>query len=372
MKNDAYEFHWGIPLAGLIFDVIGPRQHEDTDASAIVLRDAHPKEDVSRAMTLAEVTRSLERHYGADNCDKPFTGSSLEREQAEKHLGANWLTSSYPYNDRRHRKSTPLSDHTGLFRELAVVKPSAEGILSFARQYGNLTAVCPLLMWYEEVHLIHLAVRIWDLIQAKDTRGLREHFRWLDFSNEVKRLLGWSKEPAKEDDPTAARMTLGEWAFGNACNGRYLVVDSHPKLPSGKHPQFPDRRLIQTVPWSCFAQEEWQHQLAELDVYLVAKRFLLFVIDKHFCQYGETKLFWSGRTLTRVLTPKNLLGAAWIQFEQAIGGEKKFRTCDGPGCGKWFELSPGVARADKIFCSDLCRVRAYQDRKKKKENKRKR
>jgi hypothetical protein len=59
--------------------------------------------------------------------------------------------------------------------------------------------------------------------------------------------------------------------------------------------------------------------------------------------------------------PVSLLGALWLQLAEAVSGNKEFRSC--PTCGKWFELSPDVARTNRLFCSDKCRTRAYRGRK---------
>jgi predicted nucleic acid-binding Zn ribbon protein len=51
-----------------------------------------------------------------------------------------------------------------------------------------------------------------------------------------------------------------------------------------------------------------------------------------------------------------------IQLVMAIVEGKTYRTCD--HCGKPYELTPQINRADRIFCSDNCRVKAYQRRRK--------
>src|SRR5262249_32215996 len=59
-------------------------------------------------------------------------------------------------------------------------------------------------------------------------------------------------------------------------------------------------------------------------------------------------------------TPAALLDALWLQFACAIDGNKDYRQCQ--ECKRWFELSPGIARADRLFCSNACRTRAYRQR----------
>jgi hypothetical protein len=51
-----------------------------------------------------------------------------------------------------------------------------------------------------------------------------------------------------------------------------------------------------------------------------------------------------------------------IQLVLAIVERKTYRNCD--QCEKPFELTPQINRADRIFCSDNCRVKAYQRRRK--------
>jgi hypothetical protein len=57
------------------------------------------------------------------------------------------------------------------------------------------------------------------------------------------------------------------------------------------------------------------------------------------------------------LMPKNLLGAMWLQFAEAIDQRKKIARCE--ICGSWFDQF----RKDKRHCSDKCRVRASRQRK---------
>jgi len=62
--------------------------------------------------------------------------------------------------------------------------------------------------------------------------------------------------------------------------------------------------------------------------------------------------------MKRVSVPKNLLGAIWIQFEEAVTDNKKFEKC---ACKKWFEVSGKAARSDKKHCSATCRTKAHRN-----------
>jgi hypothetical protein len=61
--------------------------------------------------------------------------------------------------------------------------------------------------------------------------------------------------------------------------------------------------------------------------------------------------------------PRNLLGALWLQFAQAISGDLEYRTCK--ECGKTIEVATDLdgRSARKLFCSDPCKSRDYRRRK---------
>jgi hypothetical protein len=58
----------------------------------------------------------------------------------------------------------------------------------------------------------------------------------------------------------------------------------------------------------------------------------------------------------------SLLDAMKLQLVISIAEHKRYRTCE--QCQKPFEVTPRVNRADRIYCSDNCRVKAYQRRRK--------
>ena len=49
-----------------------------------------------------------------------------------------------------------------------------------------------------------------------------------------------------------------------------------------------------------------------------------------------------------------------LQFALALACDKHYQRC--ASCGKWYELLPGVNRADRQTCSQLCRTRLYRQR----------
>lgn len=62
------------------------------------------------------------------------------------------------------------------------------------------------------------------------------------------------------------------------------------------------------------------------------------------------------------VTGIGLLDAMKLQLVDALTERKGYRKCE--FCGRPFEIRPQVNRADRIFCSDTCRVKAYKRRKK--------
>jgi predicted nucleic acid-binding Zn ribbon protein len=58
----------------------------------------------------------------------------------------------------------------------------------------------------------------------------------------------------------------------------------------------------------------------------------------------------------------NLLDAVKLQLADAVVERKTYRTCE--QCAKPFEVSPEFNRSDRVYCSDNCRVKAYQRRRK--------
>jgi hypothetical protein len=55
-----------------------------------------------------------------------------------------------------------------------------------------------------------------------------------------------------------------------------------------------------------------------------------------------------------------LIDAMKLQLVESMIEHKRYRACE--QCGKPFELTPQVNRADRIYCTDNCRVKAWQRR----------
>ena len=81
---------------------------------------------------------------------------------------------------------------------------------------------------------------------------------------------------------------------------------------------------------------------------------------------GQVPVGFVARDRGGVLTLKtlayNLLDAMKLQLVDAVVERKAYRSCE--QCGKPYEVSPQINRSDRVYCSDNCRVKAYQRRRK--------
>jgi len=341
-------FTWEVSDFGYVLDApVGPRKVPH----AIFLRPARNKGDWA-GIWPDSVRRGWEQRLQAVPITTPFYGVTHERLKAEKSVERPVDFCSYSFTPRdlctcKWHSYTPLQESTGLFREFGALPAIPEGILWFANSYGNLLGpICPILVWHEEILAMQRAQLVWAALQKKDIRKLRNHFL----------LQSWPPSMVASRDLPPGN--------GYEYKSRCLVFDSHPNTKAGSRPPFPDRRATEPISWNEFPRDQWDSLINEIDVVTVAKAYLRQVIDQRFSNYSTATASWiRPRTLTRIFWPRNLLGAIWLQFEQSMTGDKKYVTCECPGCGKWIELSPAVNRSDKRFCDDKCRQRAYQIRK---------
>ena len=96
-----------------------------------------------------------------------------------------------------------------------------------------------------------------------------------------------------------------------------------------------------------------------------ASRFLLMMVNNRLQENTRTGIVpGSGadasRRVSLEMVPKTLLGALWLQAAQALSEGRKFREC--LECGRWFAVSTDKRRADSVYCSDSCKMKAYRKR----------
>jgi hypothetical protein len=60
----------------------------------------------------------------------------------------------------------------------------------------------------------------------------------------------------------------------------------------------------------------------------------------------------------------SLISAMYMQLAQAVSGNKKYRQC--AWCKSSFEITPRIARTNRMFCSNACKQADYRHRNKEK------
>jgi hypothetical protein len=160
------------------------------------------------------------------------------------------------------------------------------------------------------------AVFVWNCLEKRAEKALSQHFVWEEFNDT--RMVSYRSSPESDS--------------------------------------FHDRRV---------ASEESPGQLWEelkgRDVFKAAWFYLMQLINERLDVDAKSVLAWVKATkrVNRVFAPKNLLGALWLQFEQAITGKADYRECE--VCGELFDVSGFGRRSDKRYCTDACRAKASRE-----------
>ena len=259
------------------------------------------------------------------------------------------LTENHDESPRRYRAEKPLSNEPALFRAFAEVGDRA-ACLAFANRYGMLDAEpsyfqlaqplpkgvqipgrfqvvpCdPEWYWTTFPPLFRTLIRVWDGVRSGDEEAYADVLSWEEFGDSHT----WMFRPNRNRDN--ARGLLG-------CP---IYSDWHsPSQWSGMEPP------------------------AE-----VAEAFLRQEMTKGLDIFGGgygaalARVPDSERNVVRII-PQSLFKALFLQFAQAIAGNREQRPCK--ACGKWFELAPRH-KGRKEFCNAACKVREYRERMKRTE-----
>jgi len=258
---------------------------------------------------------------------------------------AEYLTSGQPVGVMSMvMRYAPLKLYTGLFRTFAETPPTKEGVLAFANKYGHLGDKDndvfiglpdgkeghvmgtgeTLSFWHKEISAMARALELWDAVK----RGTLEV---------LSRYIAWEKGGVNYDS--------------------HRGMDTKDlKPPYSRHMEWIAAPEI---------HPEWLERFRPGDLAFPALFYVQKVINDHLAGRVSPRLLW-GRDRTRLgfyIVPGSLIGAMWLQFAQAIDGNKNYRRCE--ECRTWYEVSPEVARTSKLYCSNACRSRAYRGRQEK-------
>ena len=248
------------------------------------------------------------------------------------------LTSGRVMDRNRYR---PLQDHSGLFRIFSEVEPTEEGILGFANKYGLLGADVttniripipgkpdtmgvgePIDKWKDQIALMRRVLDVWELARAGDLEGLS-------------RLIH-AKEKLKD---ISMSQSISSGLSGLVMSGQIILS------PEG-HPEILEEARAGDLVKSALLQVQYR-------------------VNEQLRGLTSPRILWDidGTRLGLGIQPTSLLGAMWLQLARAIDGQKDYRQCK--ECQTWFELSPEVARTNRQYCSNACRIRAYRGRQEK-------
>lgn len=249
-------------------------------------------------------------------------------------------------SDRRERWYAPLASEPGLFRTFAELPddPDTEEfgseILAFANQYGLLGGGAAVQLvdrrpgmhfgddlggqiiwtgWLIQIWSMKRLVSLWDLITSRDIEALGNMIR---ISSEGKAQFEIVDQTLSLSDPTGKPRSQDV-----PCDILYFATAALHQL-ANQYMQGGPRWGVTLHPRLFLTHDRGDG----------APR-----MDEHYI-------------------PDSLLSALWLQFVQAVGGNKRYTKCQAPGCGRWIELAPGSNRSDKLYCSDACRMRAYRHR----------
>lgn len=237
-----------------------------------------------------------------------------------------FLTDGAALGDPHAIREYSLAGQTGLFRNFSETDTTKAGIRRFANRYGLLTAGIEIEVrgplwglgqafefWSYEIKLLRHAHDLWQMARDRDSRGLAN-------------FIKWRGQDAVNYDARPAGLTI-------------LRTIAHRDT---------NRELLASFHAGDVIDPAW-HQVQ-------------FAIDQKLTAAVSPRLLWDHGRLSLYYLPNDLLSAMWYQFARAIDGDRTYQRCE--NCRNWFEVrSPDGARADKRFCGDACRARAWRKAK---------
>src|SRR5579871_675397 len=235
----------------------------------------------------------------------------------------------------RQKTYEPLIEETGMFLNFADLR--LEGyekikvetkILDFANHFGQLGVACDsfrlvrpgggssadrpgpfeaLFHWLFAIDIMSSLTHLWMCVQSQRVRSLKNRITW-----------------QKKD----------------------VLLLGHPALEG--YQELSDDGAIRKL------------GIEEEDYIGAATYFLHKKLNDILSDLGPPRLWWDQESRNSLMTfsIKNLWTAMCFQFARAVAENRHYQSCQ--FCQKWFELSPSVNRADRIYCSDACRQRFHR------------
>lgn len=256
---------------------------------------------------------------------------------AETYLAENFPTGLAP----GRREYNPF-DVNKLYDKFARLDLTEECIIDFADHYGFLGELIqislaadhtrgrgePLALWEKEILAMRGCINLWQAVQHWDVELLKKQIEL--------------EIPSKRTSiQLRSERAVAKWTYPIDCKAI--------NFPSGGKNYNQGPFCIDILPSYC-SQDDYR----EIALYLVH-----FMVNQELASscYPPKLLFSAARGKYELsFTPRNLIGALWLQFASAIDDNREQRQCI---CGEWFEME----RKSKKYCNTKCRVNNHRARK---------
>ena len=205
---------------------------------------------------------------------------------------------------------SPLEEHPKMFLEFAEVPPTKEGIVAFANKYGNLTHGIEVVTrggwvalgdsletWISEIIRMGHLTQLWEWATKHNNDALKKYFSWRD----------------------------GRIVYVPAPTEIEKQYETAVEFYNGLHVEVPEL-VLQPEKYGYF----WEGATKKGDYASSALFVILLNINLSFI--FENRIIPQLRrnhdkSVTPHLVPTHLLAAIWLQFFQAVAGEKNFERC---------------------------------------------
>jgi hypothetical protein len=235
-------------------------------------------------------------------------------------------------------------------------RATLNGIKDFACKYGEFRQQGPGQEEYDDwivcLLKLRLANLIWSFIKTENRQELKAFFKW-DPVN---------KSRVKSNLVFDTDFDCSEKGVWRSFEARQPEWNSHDRIFKHLYPVV-HAQHTDNEPALHLRHEMYDAQtIRRGDVISAARQWLEIhvwlnlqgMIDPNFNLRDPTST-----PLTLVVN--GTLGTAlWLQFALSISESRDYRKCQ--ACDAWFELAPGVHRADSRFCGEACRARAHRAR----------
>jgi len=244
------------------------------------------------------------------------------------------LLFSTPITDTLNTTYSPSKETLILFKLFSDMNSAPESYVDFANKYGTLKHAEILflddrkdnyvfgesiLFWYRQQWMLKYAGLLWEWIKNNDKEKLSLVIKWKDERN--------------IDFQLGSQQTMENFISNKFSWTGYAYVFHFGKLECCINNNYRLSGKISNV----YAIRQ-QTQVG--DILLPAINLLQSIINYYLYTYPtKLTLFYNvkKRHYQQHLTPTNLLGAMWYQFQQVITGERKIKQC--PICRQWSDVT---------------------------------